>query len=343
MAYWLALLLVDLVLLVGGSTIFVVLVQNMAAINGSLLTFYVIMLLGACLGYTQAKLCAWASRDGLSAFILYALIASFEIILSGFVIFPKDIPLYLRWMTSLMFTRWACSSLIFNEFDGFKENGDLTEGILNDQGELVLKYLDLSNFYKDRALIILIAYWLVMEAVVVIAVWPAKSKLQVVSGLDHPSLALLWKGGEDDESVAGTSKQSFAIDRSHDTALVDSLQVDLLQVSTRKRQSLLSMRSSEVSSVWPQMVPRASLMEPYGSIRPSLVRQSIQSSSRITYTENDILKVGEHVPQSQQAELLFRNVTYTFASRGAAEPVRLLKGVSGIVRPGEMLAIMGTR
>ena len=308
----------------------------MVQINGDLVVYYGIMLLGACLGYTQAKLCAWASRDGLQAFILYALIASFEIILCGFIIMSKDIPSYLRWTSWIMFTRWACSSLVYNEFNGFKTDGDPREGIIDDQGELVLEYWHLSSFDDFRAIAILIGYWIVMEVFVIIALQPAKSNLETVCGSNHTLLGNLLE--DENEEKPSESMQSFSFETSTVGKMDESLKSDLLHAS--KRQSLALSISTE-STIFP-LLNRATVVEPYNRIRPSVLANSVCSLSRMTYTENDFFKASESLPVSARAELSFLNISYTLTPRNAP-PVKLLKGISGILRSGEMLAVMGTR
>ena len=295
------------------------------------------MLLGSCLGYSQAKLCAWNSKDGLSAFVLYALIASVEIVMAGFIILPDDMPTYVRWITMLMFTRWSCSLLVVNEFDGFKSDGNILKGIPNDQGEYVLKYLNLSNFHDTRAIVILICYWVALEAWVMVALWPPKSQLVYVSSKDHPLLldVVGEKGvAEDGEGL------SFAMET---TVGNEELRADLLAADARRRQTLASFSTLD-GALFPYMTSRftnTSLFEPYNSVSPSTAHQLSLSSSRVTYTETDEYRCGEPLTNSQRARLTFRDITYTLPSRKG--PVKLLQRITGTVSPGEMVAIMGSR
>jgi ABC-type transport system involved in cytochrome bd biosynthesis fused ATPase/permease subunit len=59
--------------------------------------------------------------------------------------------------------------------------------------------------------------------------------------------------------------------------------------------------------------------------------------------KDDVFTAAKALPQSKQVDFLFRGVTYTLqeTSKNDTEPKRLLRGIDGAVRAGELCAVMG--
>lgn len=322
----------DIILLLIGSSIFAIMVHMIAEIYGPTEIFYLIVLLSACLGYSQAKLCALLCRNSQSAFVLYALLACCEMILSGFLILPDSAPSYLQWTLDITFSRWAISGLIYNQFHNFKENGDLSNRILNDQGEIILKYYDLDSFNMINCIIILVIYFIGLELLVIYALLPKKTKLIHVLSLSDPKI------------------QWNIIDEIIEQVDTESLQIDLLPTNQENSFSIRSMPLFNRSSL--QLIINTSssfsIIEPYDGIYTSFSqKESIYSEGRLTphltYTEpENIYRLSKILEINQRVELLFRDVTYTINQQKNGEKKELLHKISGIVRPGEMCAIMGS-
>jgi ABC-type multidrug transport system ATPase subunit len=307
-------------------------VNLMANVYGPDVIFYGILLLSATLGFSQAKLCALLSPDSQTAFIYFALLISFEMILSGFLIFPEDAPDYLKWTMDIMFTRWAVYGLLYNQFNNFKENGDITNGILNDQGELVLNLYGLSSFDILRSLWILGVYLVGLEVLVIISMLPKTNRLKLMTSSSDSS-SLQWNIEEGSGVASGTSQ---------------SLQIDLLSNSNRETLSSRSFFDRfSIPEVVSQVTPH--LIEPYNRMTASSSQHDSQVLTsegrlvpRLTHTEpRDSCRVSDLLESHQRAELLFRNVTYTIKG-SKTEEVQLLHGISGVVRSGELCAIMGS-
>jgi ABC-type multidrug transport system fused ATPase/permease subunit len=311
---------------------FSVMVSLMADVYGPDAIFYSILLLSAALGFSQAKLCALLSPDSQTAFIYFALLISLEMILSGFLIFPEDAPVYLKWTMDIMFSRWAVSGLLFNQFNNFKENGDIANGILSNQGELVLNLYGLSSYDIWKSIWILCVYLVGLEVLVIISVMPKINRLKLMTSLSDSSR--LWNIEEEAVVASGTSQ---------------SLQIDLISNSNRDRDTLSSKSFFDrfsIAEAVGQVTPN--LVEPYNRMTASssqhdsqLLTSEGRLAPRLTHTEpRDSCRVSDVLEPYQRADLVFRNVSYTIKNK--TEEVQLLRGVSGVVKSGELCAIMGS-
>lgn len=302
----------------------------MSEVYGPQDIFFIVLLLSALLGYSQAKLCALLTPNSQTAFVYYALLISLEMVLSGFLIFPDNAPDYLKWTMDLMFTRWAVYGLLFNQFHNFKENGNLFEGILNNQGDLVLQFYGLSSYDITRCIWILTIFFAVMEFMVIIAMLPPRNLLSKLDSL--PEASIQCHGEAADQAISEISQ---------------SLQIDLISTSrgdTFSSKSFVDRFS--IPTVLSQFTP--SLIEPYDKlttssnrIQPQLLAPDGRILNRRTYTEpRDSCRVSDILEPQSRGQLLFRDVTYSIQKNG--ESVRLLQGISGLVSSGELCAIMGS-
>lgn len=314
----------DSFLLLVGSVIFVVIVKFMCHVFGPDDIFFSVLLLCALLGYSQAKLCALLSPNSQTAFVYYALLMSFEMILSGFLIFPENAPIYLKWTIDIMFTRWAVYALLFNQFNNFKDDGNLLEGILNNQGELVLQFYGISSYDVARSILFLVFFLVVFEVLVMLALFPGRDRLVKLSSLTEATH--LWDLNDTSPPLSVTSQ---------------SLQIDLISTDTISSKSIVERFS--LSTVFTHFPP--SLVEPYDKMTISSNQTTFQSDGRVvfrqTYTETrDSCRVSDVLDLHSRAEFLFRRINYSFHKGG--DDIRLLHGISGLVSSGELCAIMGS-
>lgn len=313
-------------------------VKLMANTYGPTNIFFIILLLSAALGHSQAKLCAFLSPNSETAFVYYALLMSFELILSGFLIFPDDAPIYFKWTMDIMFTRWAIYGLLYNQFNNFKENGDLLNGILNNQGEIVLNFYGLSSFDIFRSIWILGIYFIGLEILVIISMLPKRDKLIKVISLSNSNI--LWDIEEQHHhqqqgqgQISGTSQ---------------SLQIDLISNSINETHSSKSLfERFSIPTIVSQVTP--SLIEPYGKRMTSFSQMDSQFltpegrlAPRLTHTEpRDSWRVSTALELHLRANLIFRKVSYIIKNK-KGEDIKLLQEISGVVKSGELCAIMGS-
>jgi hypothetical protein len=305
--------------------------------------FFGILFLSSILGYSQAKLCALLSPNGQTAFVYYALLISCEMILSGFLIFPKDAPIYLKWTMDLIFSRWAVYGLLYNQFNNYKETSEFANGMQSYQGELVLKYYGLSSYDLPRSIWILVIYLVGLELMVMYSMLPKTNKLRRYSSLTDSSIHLDVEDPHGPAVVTATPLYS----ESSQSLQIDLISDDPTRTSTRNAQSISSAIFNRISlsslSVVSQLTSH--LIEPYDKI-PSQ-QHPPGSEGRVdprqpSYTEpRETCRVSDILEPKTRAELIFKNVSYQVQNSKGKE-IKLLQGVTGIVKSGELCAIMGS-
>ena len=195
-----SLFLVDVTSLLLGTAIFAILLQYMVEIHGHNYIYYLVTFLASTAGYVQAKLCGWSSDDGISGFILFALVACLEVILSGFIIVKESVPDYLSWMMYMTFSGWGTGALMFNEFNNLLNvNNTLDESYsaYSSQGEIVLVYYGIEDFMATASIFILVAFVVAMECLVIYYLQPPKSQIVYVSDDDSIQKILSIKSSGD--------------------------------------------------------------------------------------------------------------------------------------------------
>ena len=326
--------------------------------NGNQSIFFGILLGISVLGYSLARVCAYLSPDPLSGLVLFSVLVSFQIILCGFLAIQEDVDGYLSWIIYTPFARWSVGQMIYNAFNDYKGS----------EGDIVLDYYGYSDMNISTTCLIIAAYFVVMETIVLLIMKAGRS---TIKNLDYgdPLCDKLAKAcsstsavpvGDDSISSARVSiKSSMELCHNDTTDLKEPIfnrpsaaAIPLYYHSPRLSRSsnrLTSYRSDgaddEISNN-PKYIDssrlsdatniRFSLIERYDAIR-----QNAETNIRSTYTENKTVFRETIVEQKNNANLEFRDINYNIKTRGK-ENKSLLKGVFGSVDPGSMLAVMGS-
>ncbi len=352
-----------------GSLVFAVIVCEMAFLQGSKLLFILGILATSAAGYGQAQACAIFCSTSLGALVLFCLVCCLEMIFSGYFITISEIPSAWRWMTDVVYTRWATQLLMHNEFSSYGTQ----------QSDRLLELYEFEHGNYSTCFCVLLAYAVAFELIMLWSLMPSKSKLEssgmIVSLADSDMFAA--DGSESAASVS-TRKSAFDIeptakdnDDSADVKLRADSVVSTVWGNNRKSmgdRSVANRRFSDKSDAYAHEAWqrnnnnsfrfRASSMS--ASISSTLLNPfDIASSNFHSLRPNNVFFLdsknseyaGFNLEKSRQAELVFTNIGYRRpaprkwtdfkAAAAAARELHLLKGISGAVMPGDNCAIMG--
>lgn len=289
--------------------------------------FYPMIMLTALFASSVAMWCGMINKNATSALALFIVIAVFNMNFAGYLVTERQMEDWVDWLLPVSFMRYAVG-LLFNE---------MFTGVFV-LGEVLIEVWDYGDMTVNKCLLIAGGWFIGIQFLLLVAMFPWPSGLRKYA-----------------------SKKVASCKKSNASEIEGGAVNPLFEDADEER--LGSVQLSSIGSGTPSTVHRPT----QDDFRPSNVRLSMQTGSRgsvvdrisnifesdrstmVSYVENrqsyfDVT-VARSVPEDKRVTFSFKNITYTIPVNSkdstVAQERRLLRNVSGVVKPGEMMALMG--
>ena len=342
-ALWLTFFVVDMIQQAFGALLFSILIYRFVELDLPFLTlFYPMMMLTALFASSVAMWCGLVNKNATSALALFIVIAVFNMNFAGYLVTENQMKDWLDWLLPLSFMRYAVG-LLFNEiFSGVYVLGDV-----------LIKLWGYDDMSLNKCVLISLGWFVGIQILILVAMFPWPSRLKKYTSKQQAAVRPVHS------STGGAALNPLCDDLVFGDSDVDERGDSIVQLSSLS----LSQSSSPSGSVTQPSVGVESCSEPEGTGRGSIMGRisnvfdtDLDRGSVASYVENRESyfhsSAARSLPEDKKVTFSFQNMTYTIPVKGevgdknkhmaaAATERQLLCNVSGVVRPGEMMALMG--
>jgi ABC-type multidrug transport system fused ATPase/permease subunit len=334
-AMWLTFFIVDMIQQAFGAFLFSILIYRFVELDLPFLTlFYPMMMFTALFASSVAMWCGLVNKNATSALAMFIVIAVFNMNFAGYLVTESQMKDWIDWLLPISFMRYAVG-LLFNEiFSGVYVLGDV-----------LVTLWDYGNMTLSKCLLISCAWFVGIQLLIVIALFPWPSRLKTFVSKEEACVEkpLALSNSQEEPSLNPLCECSEEAEE----ARMGSVQLSSLSAA-RPSTHPSSSPSSEIERVSEQGGMRRSMADRVSNVFDS------DRASVASYVENReslyVSTAKSSIPEDKRVIFSFQNMTYTIhvkggregkASSSAAKERELLCEVSGVVRPGEMMALMG--
>ena len=321
MARWITISLVDLPLLIFGTYLYIFIIFEMINVHESFHNFSWLVTMASLLGYCMAQFSANMSTSAVNAFVLFSVLASIQLVFSGYLIMKSLFPSYLEtWAVYTTFTWWIVGQLMYNEIRDY--------GNLGAQGLLQLKVYDYQFMDMETSKKWLLIWFVCFEVAIFLSLFQYKTKVKSIS-IDEANYL----------EISGDKNTTSESDRNDSESYMHSFSLEtkekLLPNSARNENEPKMSFGSRLSSFVSQSISglqKVPLLSYHGARPTNLSDDAIRN----TYTEiEDVFETGRTLPANKQVKLSCTGVSYTID-----KDRKLLSNVDFVVVPGDLCAIL---
>ena len=325
-ARWLAVNLVDLVLVLLTSSVYIGIVLWMMGTKGSLLQTCSILLMTALVAHAQVLLFTQLTSSPMRAFFTFGFWVIVSAMLAGYYVNRTDISRWLRPLLNTSFMHWTVGPLMRNTF----------EDLLPPQGETFLEYYSFENMHTLESLGVLTLFFVAFQILFFFSIrsYGFRNVKEVPKMVAQQILRNIRTPSEDSDlpyDVDGETVISPVFDISRDSAASSDYDDIMRSYFVSDSVDLYEDVASSIENYVP------SLMEPYNQLDDFFPAYGDDDLSiRFKSKDFDISEVIKKLPQSRMVTLMFQNIGCVINEKA------ILKNISGSARPGELIAIMGS-
>jgi ABC-type multidrug transport system ATPase subunit len=317
--------LIDIPVVIMTSSSFLAIVLPMMGARGNVAVTWGIFICAAIVAHAQALVCAHTTTSAMRGFFMFGFLTILHAILAGYYVTRDEISGWLRPLINASYIHWTIGALMRNTFID----------LLPPQGEAIVTYFSFENIRSLECIWIFALFYVVHQVFLYIAIMP--SRLRNVKEVSKQNALLLVEHGNRDGSfsfppnIDSDEVKSPVFDISRES--INSDDSDNMMVSYFAHASVDLYE--EVSASVEDYVP--SLMEPYDYV-DDFYLPSVDDERGLGFKAEDfdMSEIVKALPQSRMVTLKFKDIGCTINEK------RILKNISGVARPGELIAIMGS-
>ena len=307
-----------------GAFLFSILIYRFVELDLPFLAlFYPMMMLTALFASSVAMWCGLVNKNATSSLAMFIVIAVFNMNFAGYLVTKSQMEDWLDWLMHFSFMQFAVGLLFNKVFSGVYVLGDV-----------LIELWDYDHMKYWKSMVVCFAWLIGIQLLIYVAMVPWPSRLKKYDSLESAHV--------ENVSIVNSDTSENPMHEGEDDERDSNLQlakIDRGSLSNSRRSSITN-RSSEHNGRRSSMIERIS--------NTFLIDQG----SLATYFENRestySVSFRRLIPEDKRVVFSFRNISYTIPledpkqKRSIDEAERkLLDNVSGFVRPGEMMALMG--
>jgi hypothetical protein len=193
---WATLVAVDLFMYAVACAALSAVVHSLADIQGSIATYYWLLVLVAWCGYSLAAVCAiWLSQSLRIVWLCYAAIGGACLIFTGFLQRLGSLGGLWWFLAQLSFTRWAFEGLSISAFSDAPDS------------ESYLQLFGFDHTRESDCAVLLVLWFILLQSLVLVGLLPASSERRVLSAIRNrlPSLSRNTTNRDSNASYGGDS------------------------------------------------------------------------------------------------------------------------------------------
>jgi ABC-type multidrug transport system fused ATPase/permease subunit len=188
---WATLVAVDLFMYAVACAALSAVVHSLADIQGSIATYYWLLVLVAWCGYSLAAVCAiWLSQSLRIVWLCYAAIGGACLIFTGFLQRLGSLGGLWWFLAQLSFTRWAFEGLSISAFSDAPDS------------ESYLQLFGFDHTRESDCAVLLVLWFIVLQSLVLVGLLPATSERRVLSAIRNRLPSLNRSGANRDSNAS---------------------------------------------------------------------------------------------------------------------------------------------
>jgi ABC-type multidrug transport system fused ATPase/permease subunit len=203
---WATLVVVDLFMYAVACAALSAVVHSLANIQGSIATYYWLLVLVAWCGYSLAAVCAiWLSQSLRIVWLCYAAMGGACLIFTGFLQRLGSLGGLWWFLAQLSFTRWAFEGLSISAFSDAPDS------------ESYLQLFGFDHTRESDCAVLLVLWFILLQSLVLVGLLPASSERRVLSAIRNRLPALSRSGANRDsnasysgDSTGGTGSEALS-------------------------------------------------------------------------------------------------------------------------------------
>lgn len=318
--------IVDIPLVMLTSSSFLAIVLPMMGSRGGVDAVWGIFMCAALVSHAQALVCTHITTSAMRGFFTFGFLTIIHAILAGYYVTRDSISLWLRPLLNASYMHWTVGALMHNTFID----------LLDPQGAAVVTYFSFENMHTLKSVWILALFFVVHQILFYVSIMP--SRFRSVKEVSKQNALLLLEHGVGrsgsfsyPQNIDSDEVKSPVFNISRESAT--SAEYDNMMVSYFANASVDLY--DEVSASIEDYVP--SLMEPYDRVDDFYLPPD-DDDRALGFKSKDfeISEIVKALPQSRMVTLKFQDIHCTINEK------KILKNISGVARPGELIAIMGS-